>query len=192
MASDLGASAGEVHGQAREVLRFWLEELKPEDWFAKSDALDAEIARRFEPLRGAVLASGADEWRDSPETLLAAIVLLDQFSRNVLRGTPAMYAADPLALELAGLALERGWDRAMTLDQRKFVYLSFEHAESAEMQATSLRCFGDLGDPDTLDYARAHADVIARFGRFPSRNAILGRQSTPGELAYLSQPCAGW
>lgn len=192
MASDLGSTASEVHARAEEVLSFWFEALMPEQWFAKSEGLDREIRDLFEPLRVAVLESKAAEWRSDPRTLLAAVILLDQFSRNVHRGTAEAFAADPLAQELASLAVERGWDRDMTPEQRQFLYLPFEHAESRELQAMSLSCFEALGQEEALDYARQHAEVIARYGRFPSRNAALGRESTAEEMEYLAQPGAGW
>jgi len=192
LASDLGTAASEVHAKAEEVLGFWFEALMPEQWFTKSDELDREIGERFEGLRLAVLAAGANGWRDDPRTLLAAVILLDQFSRNVHRGTAQAFAADPLAQELASLAVERGWDRDMTPQQRQFLYLPFEHAESRDLQAVSLSCFETLGPGEVLEYARQHAEVIARYGRFPSRNAALGRISTPAEEEYLSRPGAGW
>jgi uncharacterized protein (DUF924 family) len=184
--------ASEVHAKAEEVLGFWFDGLMPEQWFAKSDELDREIGERFEGLRLEVLAGRANGWRDDPRTLLAAVILLDQFSRNVHRGTAQAFAADPLAQELASLAVERGWDREMTPQQRQFLYLPFEHAESRELQAVSLSCFETLGPGEVLGYARQHAEVIARYGRFPSRNAALGRVSTPAEEEYLSRPGAGW
>ena len=177
---------------AEEVLGFWFEELRPEQWFAKSGELDREIGARFEGLRREVLESRAAGWRDDPQTLLAAVILLDQFSRNVHRGTPEAFAADPLAQELASLAVEHGWDRDMTPAQRQFLYLPFEHAESRELQAVSLSCYEALGQEEALEYARQHAEVIARYGRFPSRNAALGRESTAEEKAYLAKPGAGW
>jgi len=192
LASDLGSTASEVHVKAEEVLRFWFDGLMPEQWFAKSDELDREIGERFEALRLQVLDSKAAGWRDDPRTLLAAVILLDQFSRNIHRDTAQAFAADPVAQELASLAVERGWDRAMTDAERQFLYLPFEHAESRELQAVSLSCFEALGQEETLDYARQHAEVIARYGRFPSRNAALGRASTPEEEEYLSRPGAGW
>ena len=192
MASDLGSAASEVHVKAEEVLGFWFDGLMPEQWFAKSDELDREIAERFEEARVLVLETEAAEWRDDPRTLLAAVILLDQFSRNVHRGTPDAFAADPLAQRLATLAVERGWDRDLSPQQRQFLYLPFEHAEDRELQTVSLQYYEALGLEEALEYARQHAEVIARFGRFPSRNAALGRVSTPEEAAYLSQPGAGW
>jgi uncharacterized protein (DUF924 family) len=192
LASDLGAEGAEVHAKAREVLGFWFELLMPEQWFAKSDSLDDEIRTLFAPLRDDVLASGAQGWRDDPDTLLAAILLLDQFSRNIHRGSAQAFAADPLAQELARLALERGWDKDMRPERRLFLYLPFQHAEDRELQAVSLQLYEALGVDETLAFARAHAEVIARFGRFPTRNAALGRQSTPEEEEYLRQPGVGW
>lgn len=192
MASDLGSTAAEVHVKAEEVLGFWFDGLMPEQWFAKSEGIDREIGDLFEALRLAVLENKATGWRDDPRTLLAAVILLDQFSRNVHRGTPEAFAADPLAQELASLAVERGWDRDMPPEQRQFLYLPFEHAESRALQAVSLNCFEALGQEEALDYARQHAEVIARYGRFPSRNAALGRESTEEEKEYLAQPGAGW
>lgn len=159
MASDLGATASEVHAKAREVLAFWFESLKPEQWFSESHGLDAQLGTRFGALRDEVLESGA---------------------------------ADPLAQELATLAVERHWDREMPPERRQFFYLPFQHAESRELQTVSLRCFEALGLERSLSYAIEHAEVIARFGRFPTRNAALGRESTPEEKEYLSQPGVGW
>lgn len=192
MASDLGATATEVHVKAREVLAFWFDMLMPEQWFAESRGLDAEISALFGTLRDEVLASGAADWRGDPECLLAAVILLDQFSRNIHRGTAEAFAADPLAQKLAQLALERRWDLDMAPERRQFLYMPFQHAESRELQTVSLQCFEALGLEEPLSYAADHAEVIARFGRFPTRNAALGRESTPEEKEYLSQPGGGW
>lgn len=174
------------------MLRFWLEETSAEKRFAKDPALDAEIARRFGAWRDTVLASGAKGWTDDPVDLLGAIILLDQFSRNMHRGSPKAFEADALALELAKLMIAKGWDTGLSVAERQFVYLPFEHSERLDDQRESVRLFIDLGDPETLRYADAHKAVIERFGRFPSRNAALGRKSTPDEEEYLSRPGAGW
>lgn len=192
MASDLGATTSEVHAAAREVLAFWFEALMPEQWFGGSDGLDAEISELFGGLHAEVLESGAADWRGDPQTLLAAVIVLDQFSRNIHRGTAQAFAADPLAQELATLALAQHWDRELPPERRQFFYLPFQHAESRKLQTVSLRCFEALGLEHSLTYAIEHAEVIAQFGRFPTRNAALGRESTPEELAYLSQPGVGW
>lgn len=191
MAGDLGAATLDVHAKAREVLGFWFA-LTPEQHFATSARLDAEIKARFGPLRDLVLGSGAAGWRDDPETLLAAIILLDQFSRNIHRGTAEAFAADPLALQLALEAIGKGWDADMDKDRRQFLYLPLEHAEDPAMQKLSVEKFGSLDDAYLLGFAEKHAAVVARFGRYPSRNAALGRESTPEELAFLSEAGAGW
>lgn len=186
------ATATQVHDKAREVLRFWLKETPAEKRFAKDAALDAEIAGRFGTWRDAVLASGAKGWTDDPVDLLGAIILLDQFSRNMHRDSPKAFEADHLALKLAKLMIAKGWDTGLTGLERQFAYLPFEHSERTDDQRESVRLFTDLGDAETLRYAHAHKAVIDRFGRFPSRNAALGRASTPEEQEYLSQPGAGW
>ncbi|QIG80265.1 DUF924 family protein [Stakelama tenebrarum] len=192
MADDLVAADGEVHAKAREILVFWFEWLMPEQHFSKSEALDATISERFGALRDQVLATRAKGWRADRDTLLAAVILLDQFSRNMHRGTADAFAGDGLALELSQLAIAREWDRGMTTAQRQFLYMPFMHAEDAELQRRSIALFESLGDAYVLKFAREHAEVIAQFGRFPSRNAALGRISTAEEQAYLSRPDAGW
>ena len=174
------------------MLAFWCEQVPPDKWFARDAALDRTIAERFGALRDLVLGSGAAGWRDDAEALLAAVVLLDQFSRNIHRGSAEAFAGDKLAQDLACIAIERGWDKAMPLKRRQFLYMPLMHAENPELQTLSLDMFGALDDEETMAYARDHAEVIARFGRFPTRNAALGRESTAEELEYLSRPGAGW
>ena len=184
-------SEAEVHEKAAEVLRFWFG-LAPDKHFAKDAALDREIAERFGALHDAVLASGASGWRDAPDAVLAAVILLDQFSRNIHRGSPRAYEADPLALSLTLSAIEHRWDTRYKPEERAFLYLPLMHAESEAMQALSVDKYTALGLAENLRFARDHADVIARFGRYPSRNDALGRKSTVEEKEYLSQPGAGW
>jgi uncharacterized protein (DUF924 family) len=192
MADDLGAREREVHAAARAVLAFWFEETPAEKWFARDAAFDRTIAERFGALRDAVLADEAAGWTDDPDTVLAAIILLDQFSRNIHRGSSEAYAADALALDLTHRALARGWDEQIAPERRPFLSMPLMHAEDREEQRLSVECFTRLGAPENLDFARQHQVVIDRFGRFPSRNAALGRSSTAAEQAYLSQPGAGW
>lgn len=187
MGGDLGVVEGEVHAQA--VLDFWFGEVPPDARFARDDALDRTIARRFGPMRDAVLVSRADGWRDDADTILAAIILLDQFSRNIHRGKDEAFAGDQLALALTRLAIGMGWDGLLEPERRAFLYMPLMHAEDQRAQELSLACFERLGDPVELQYAREHADVIARFGRFPSRNAALRRRSTPEEQAWLKASC---
>lgn len=192
MAGHLGPGTGEVYDAAEAVLRFWFEEVAPEQRFAKDDALDREIARRFGTMRDDVLASDALGWRSEPDTLLAAIILLDQFSRNMYRGTVRAFEADPLAESLAHEGIDRGWDGELTPERAVFLFMPLMHAEHADAQALSVAKFEALGLPENLKFAREHAEVVARFGRFPTRNAALERTSTPEEEAYLSQPDVGW
>lgn len=192
MAGDLETQGVEVHACAKAVLDYWFDELKPQQQFAKDDAVDAEIARRFGHARDVVLASGAAGWRDDPEALLAAVILLDQFSRNIHRGTPEAFAADPLALALTLEAIGKGWDRDLVPERATFLYMPLMHAESVEAQRMCLEKFTALGRAENLRFAMEHAVVIEQFGRFPSRNAALGRESTAEELEYLKRPDAGW
>lgn len=192
MDGDLELADGEVHDEAKSVLAFWFDELTPEQHFAKDDALDAAIRDRFGAMRDLVLASGAAGWRDTPDNLLAAIILLDQFSRNIHRGTAEAFAADPLALSLAMEAIGKGWDRDMPPERATFVYMPLMHAENAEAQRLCIEKFAALDLPLNLRFAMDHAVVIEQFGRFPSRNAALGRESTDAELEYLKRPDAGW
>lgn len=192
MGDDLGTAAGEVHVQPREVLDFWFAEVSPERHFAKDDALDAMIADRFGALQRHLLASEAAGWRDDRDSLLAAVIVLDQFSRNLFRGQAASFAADPLALELTLIGIARGDDRALPPERRAFLYMPLMHSEDAGVARFSLHCFEALGNPVNLKFARDHAEVLARYGRYPSRNAALGRVSTEAERAYLSRPDAGW
>jgi len=192
MSGDLETVERSVHAKARDVLAFWFELLMPEQHFAKSDSVDAAIRERFADLREELLETGARGWRDDPETLLAAVIVLDQFSRNLFRGDAEAYAADPLARELAIDAINRGWDRGMPDPHRQFLYMPLMHAEDIRLQQLSVAKFAETELEEALDYAYDHRDVIERYGRFPSRNAALGRESTPAEREYLSQPDAGW
>ena len=191
--------------QAQDVLDFWF--LPPRDaghgavrqaWFKKDDAFDAEVRQRFGHLIDIALAGGLREWdAQGPEGVLARILVLDQFTRNAHREQPKSFAGDALALAAAQALVDSGADQRLTPLQRWFAYMPFEHAEDPAMQARSVALFADLarehaGFAEVLDYAHRHRGVIARFGRFPHRNAILGRASTPDELTYLSQPGAGF
>jgi uncharacterized protein (DUF924 family) len=136
-------------------------------------------------VREEVVATRAEAWRETPEHLLAAIILVDQLSRNLHRGSMQAFAADPLALDLTLLGLDRRWDEPMPRDQRQFLLMPLMHSEDLRVQQRSLVEFARLGDADALAYARKHHDQIARFGRFPGRNAALGRRTTPEEQDAL-------
>lgn len=170
---------------APAVLDFWFGEVGRDRWFAKSDALDARIRTRFAALHADLLATRAKAWRDTTEHLLAAIIVLDQFSRNLHRGSAKAFAAGPIALNMTNLALDRGWDSAMASERRQFLLMPLMHSEAIADQQRALIEFERLGDTEVLDFARLHHDQIARFGRFPGRNAALGRRSTPEEQAVI-------
>lgn len=192
MPGDLVANPPEVHDDAREVIDFWFEEVPEDKWFARDDALDAAIADRFSRVRDTIVATRAEGWRGDAETLLAAVIVLDQFSRNLFRGQAEAFTADALAMELTRLAITKEWDRNLPPEQLAFLYMPLMHAEDDDAQAESVACFTALGDENNLKYARAHADVIARFSRFPGRNAALGRASTDEETAFLASGQGDW
>ena len=192
MVAGLGTLPHEVHAAAKEVLRFWFQTLTPDQHFDKDPALDRLIRERFGALLDRLARGEAELWAGTPFTLLAAVIVLDQFSRNIHRGTPAAFAQDALAQGLVAKARLRGWDIALPPARRAFLYMPLMHAENPGLQALSVRLFTSLGDERQIAFARDHCRVIERFGRFPSRNAILGRCSTEEEEAYLSRPDAGW
>jgi len=171
----------------RDVLEFWFEELGEPGWFARRDAIDEAIRTRFRGLHDR-LATGNGVDDTDPRQVLAAVIVLDQFSRHIFRGTPQAFATDPIARRLARQAIERGLDLQMTHAERLFVYLPFEHSEDRQDQALSVHLVGQLGNENWTRYALAHQSIIDRFGRFPHRNSILGRTSTPDELAILDDP----
>jgi uncharacterized protein (DUF924 family) len=185
------------------VLDFWFAEgpdgYRPA-WFQRDDAFDAEIRARFGALVVPAREGRLDGWTVSPEGALALLIVLDQFPRNLFRGSADAFASDAHAQAIARRAVPQGrMDAALTPAQRIFLYLPFEHAEDMAAQDLSVALFEGLRDHKThaapggtIDYAWRHRAVIARFGRFPHRNAALGRESTPAELIYLAQPGAGF
>jgi uncharacterized protein (DUF924 family) len=176
---------------ARAVLDYWFG-LSQEAQFGKDAERDRWIADRFGAARDVVLASEAAGWRDSADPMLAAIILLDQFSRNIYRGQAAAFAGDDLAARLTQEAMELGFDRDLPAERRVFLYMPLMHAEDAGLQDLSVRTFEALGIPTNVDFARDHRAVYQRFGRFPGRNAALGRTDTPEEEAYLRETGGGW
>ena len=170
-----------------EVLDFWFRKIGARHWFSRSAEIDDEIRARFLGLHEQLMASEA-QGLDSPRATLAAIVVLDQFSRNMFRDTPRAFAADPLARRLARQAIERGLDSGLSASERLFLYLPFEHSEDRDDQAYSCELIGRIGNEDWTRYAQAHKAIIDRFGRFPHRNAALGRTSTAEELTLLMEP----
>jgi uncharacterized protein (DUF924 family) len=174
-------------GWVDDVLSFWFG-LTPEAWFEKSDAIDRECATRFRDVHDMLMASEAADQVASARQALAAVVVLDQFSRNMYRGTVRAFASDPLAKDIAARAIRLGYDATLSKHERMFLYLPFEHSEDLNDQTLSVGLFGSLDDDYYLKFAKAHRDIIARFGRFPHRNAILDRASTPEEIAFLAEP----
>jgi uncharacterized protein (DUF924 family) len=170
-----------------EVVRFWLEETPPEARFKRSDALDAEIRSRFLALYERLAAEPVPV-PVSARHALAVVIVLDQFSRNMFRGSGRAFAADDKARDIAGAAIAAGLDRGLERDARLFLYLPFEHSESLADQDLAVSLIADLGDGEYDRYAIAHRDIIRRFGRFPHRNAALGRTSTAEEAEFLRQP----
>ena len=196
--------AASLEPDAQAVLDFWFggadepEHGQPrKQWFEKSDAFDAQIRERFGALIERALAGELAHWDRTPHGALALIVLLDQFTRNAFRGTARAFAGDALALAAARALVASGGDRALSGVQRQFVYLPFEHAEDLDAQHEALRLFAGLerDEPvvgDLVSWAQRHLDIIARFGRFPHRNAALGRTSTAEEIDFLKQPGSGF
>jgi uncharacterized protein (DUF924 family) len=175
-----------------EVLDFWFERCAREDWFNVSAALDEEMRRRFRDTHLTLAGGVLGTWRATPENQLATIIVLDQFPRNIYRGTALAFATDGLALQEAKLALNTGADQAVARERRCFFYLPFEHAESLIEQEKAVEFFQALGDEEYIDFAIRHRATIATYGRFPHRNALLGRVSTEAERDYLAQPGAGF
>ena len=171
---------------ARAVIQFWCDELNPEQHWKKDPAMDRQIAERFGKVREEVLRTKADGWRDSPETLAAAIILLDQFSRNMFRGSARAFEADALALELCNLALERDWLDRVRKPLPSFILMPLQHSENLEDQERSVAEFRDR-DPLNYKFALLHRDQIKRFGRFPGRNQALGRVSTAAEREVIER-----
>jgi uncharacterized protein (DUF924 family) len=168
----------------QDILAFW-RSAGHEKWFGKDDAFDAEIRARFLPTYEAAAAGRLSDWEASPDGALALTIVLDQFSRNMFRDDPRTYAADPIARAVVKRAIARGFDQAVPTELRGFLYLPLMHSESPADQNQCVALHRAHGDPEGIKYAEHHADIIRRFGRFPHRNAILGRQTTPEEQAFL-------
>lgn len=173
---------------ADEVLRFWFEELTPAQWWRVDAALDARIRERFGTLNVSAAAGELHAWRTTPRGRLAELIVLDQFSRNIHRGTPQAFASDSLALALAQKAVAAGADAALPAAQRAFMYMPFMHSESRSVHEQSLQLFSAPGLEANHESAVKHKAIIDRFGRYPHRNEVLGRASTPEELAFLREP----
>ena len=168
-----------------EIIDFWFGEIGPDGWWVRSADTDAAITERFRELREAWRSRTPDSFLGSPREALAAIILFDQFSRNMFRGHADAFSTDPLALAIAKLAVDRGLDDALTPEERSFLYMPFMHSEAIEDQRRSVALFTALGNANSLDFAHKHHDIVERYGRFPARNAALGRANRVGEESAI-------
>ena len=170
------------------VLDFWFEECEPAQWWKVDPAFDATVRGRFDALHELARRCELFAWRATPAGRLAEVIVLDQFARNIHRGTPQAFTADPLALALAQEAVAADADLALAPERRAFFYLPFMHSESAAIHAVAEPLMRARAPQHTLDFELRHKAIIDRFGRYPHRNAVLGRVSSPEELAFLQQP----
>ena len=174
--------------QAQDILDFWFDPDHRSLWFAKSDEFDAKIRERFQTIHHQAIQAELWSWRKTAEGRLAEIIVLDQFSRNLYRDQPQAFAHDSMALMLAQEAISLQLDAQLSPDHRSFLYMPFMHSESKLMHEFALKLFQRLGNEINLSFEKKHKVIIDRFGRYPHRNAILGRSSTPEELTFLTQP----
>ncbi|MFG6485364.1 DUF924 family protein [Roseateles sp. BYS78W] len=170
------------------VLAFWFHEIKPAQWWTVDPAFDDLIRTRFGALHAQACCAELFSWRSTPEGRLAEVIAIDQFARNIHRGTPQAFAADPLALALAQEAVAAGDDLKLPVEQRAFLYMPYMHSESAAIHAVAEPLMKARAPAHTHDFELKHKAIVDRFGRYPHRNAILGRASTPEEAAFLTQP----
>lgn len=177
-----------MHAKPDDILHFWFEELQPAQWWRADPQLDEQIRHRFAATHAAAAACELAAWRDEPRGRLAEIIVLDQFSRNLHRGTARAFACDAQALALAQEAVRQRADAALAPPQRAFLYLPYMHSESRAIHVQALALFEAHAPKENLDAELKHKAIVDRFGRYPHRNAALGRASTPEELAFLEQP----
>ncbi len=172
-----------------DIIKFWFSDAVRDHWFKPSADVDDDIRRRFGGLHRKAAAGDLDDWARNPRSALALILVLDQFSRNLHRGKPEAWACDDHALRIARAAIVRGFDQYLADGEKAFLYMPFMHSEHLDIQEESVRLFTTAG-LDNAPYALQHRDIVRRFGRFPHRNALLGRDSTPEELDYLQSDSA--
>lgn len=171
----------------QDVLDFWFSNKMRENWFTKSDEIDAEIIKKFLAGYEDARADKFEDWKQQPESALALTILFDQFPRNMFRGSPRSFESDGLARDVAAQALDHGFERELSADQRPFFYLPFMHSEHLSDQKRCIDLYEKHGDEFTLGFARQHHDIIERFGRFPHRNKVLARETTPEEAEFLKE-----
>jgi uncharacterized protein (DUF924 family) len=170
----------------RDIITFWFKDTRPQQWFVKDEKFDKKIAKRFLALHSQVSKGEKESWRKSTKGRLAEIIVLDQFSRNLFRGKPESFAYDNMALALAQEAIRTGAEKKLSQIERRFLYMPYMHSESKIIHIQAMRLFGSLTDKDSQTYEIAHKKIIEKFGRYPHRNSILGRVSTPEELEFIS------
>ncbi|WP_448569613.1 DUF924 family protein [Thalassotalea ganghwensis] len=172
----------------QDIINFWFIEIEPRQWWLKNSEFDASIKARFGALHQQAKACELAHWREQPLSSLAEIIILDQFSRNIYRDSPESFANDSLALALAQNAIAKEFDLQLPQDYRNFLYMPFMHSESQKIHQQAVKLFTQLGDDDSVIFEYKHKAIIDRFGRYPHRNNILGRTSTPEEQEFLQQP----
>jgi len=187
----LGESAGTEPAWVGDVLHFWFRELSESQWWEQDEAIDALVRERFLALHARLSAHHASERFTTSRQLLAAVIVLDQFSRHLFRRTARAYASDPLARRIARCAVDAKLDSSLTALERQFLYLPFQHSEDAADQRLSVQLFESIGNEGWTRDAIEHREIVERFGRFPHRNAVLGRESTVEEDELLKAP-ASW
>jgi uncharacterized protein (DUF924 family) len=173
---------------SEDIIKFWFEELETSQWYKKDENLDNEMRERFMQVHSQATVGELFLWRKTPTGRLAEIIVLDQFSRNMFRGDPRSFSSDPLALVLAQEAVSIGADQELTDTQKSFLYMPYMHSESQVIHEESVRLFTEAGLKDNLDFEFKHKVIIDRFGRYPHRNEVLGRTSTPEEIEFLKGP----
>ena len=176
----------------KEILRFWFEDIEPSQWWKKDDDFDKALIARFSAVHASAAQCELFEWRITPQGRLAEIIVLDQFSRNMFRGSPLAFANDALALALAQEAVSAKADEALSPVERSFLYMPYMHSESLKIHEIAVDLFRRNGIQGNLDFEIKHKEIIERFGRYPHRNSILGRTSTVAEIEFLNQPGSGF
>lgn len=173
---------------SHSILSFWFAQENRARWFKGDSSFDAEITQRFAKVYEEAKTGALSDWRRESQSALALVIALDQFPRNMFRGSSQAFATDEQALSIAKESIASKFDEKLNDDERQFLYMPFMHSENLVEQEHGMSLFSSLGDPNAMEYMRRHRDIIARFGRFPHRNAVLGRKTTAEEAAFLTQP----
>ena len=171
----------------QEIIKFWFEDIKKSQWWIKDEKFDQLLVEKFSEVHDKAIKCELFEWRQNAEGCLAEIIILDQFSRNMFRGSALSFAYDSLALALSQQAIVAGIDRLLEPAKRSFLYLPFMHSESSEIHKVAMGLFENNGNQSSMDFEIRHKNIIDRFGRYPHRNEVLGRTSSPEEIAFLKE-----